>query len=882
MHSIEIRKQFLDYFQSKEHVIRPSSPLLPPPTDSTLLFTTAGMLQFKPLWAGGPLPFKRAATVQKCLRAGGKGSDLENVGKTLRHHTFFEMLGNFSFGDYFKEEAIKWAWEFVVEVVKLPAEKLWVSIYLDDDEAYNIWKNEIGIDVERIVRLGKKDNFWGPAGATGACGPCSEMYYDLGLEKGCGKPECKPGCDCERYLEFWNLVFPQFDQQENGDRKPLERRGIDTGMGLERLAFLLQDDANNNYETDLFRPIIDSLKRIAKEKYQDDKKVSYHVIADHIRALTFSISENIFPANEGRGYVLRRLLRRAVRHGRNLGITEPFLHKLVNPVIEIMRESYPGLLEAREQTTKIVLTEEERFQHTLDYGLSRLDGIIADLQRKKEKGISGADIFKLYDTYGFPLDIMEEIAEEKGLLLDHEGFEKLMLQQKERARNSWAGADKSEVKQIYKDIQKQHGEQNYVGYEETKTKTNILAIVVKGASKQEIGAGSEAEIFMSTTPFYFESGGQVGDTGLIVSNKGEAKVIATKKILPGMISHKIKVKQGTFSVNDEVEAVVDVERRLGIARHHTATHLLQYCLREVLGDHVKQSGSFVGPEKLRFDFTHFAAIDPDELVRIQDIVNQKIIDDAKVETYVLSLEEALKKRVLAFFGEKYGETVRVLDIGGYSKELCGGTHINATGQIGLFRITNESSIAGGIRRIEAVCGKVSNRLVNREEELLKSITVLLKTEPGKLVEKVKMVINENKQLTKIKDKTEQQGVIAKTDALIDKAKKIDGIKVVIANIGNIRIDLLRNLGDVLRDKMKSGVIVLGAPQKDKVALLVVVTKDLTVTGYHAGNIIKDIAVLVGGRGGGKPEAAQAGGKNPELLDQALAKVPEIIKKNNPH
>lgn len=876
MQSVEIRKKYLEFFKSKGHAIRPSSPLVPPPDDPTLLFTTAGMVQFKPLWAGAELPFKRAATVQKCLRAGGKGSDLENVGKTLRHHTFFEMLGNFSFGDYFKREAIQFAAEFVFDVLKMPKDKIWVSVYKNDDEALAIWRDEIGIKSDRMVRLGEKDNFWGPAGVSGACGPCSEIYYDLGPDYGCGSADCKPGCDCERYLEFWNLVFPQFYQNEDGSRKPLERKGIDTGMGLERLSFLLQDGAKNNYETDLFKPIVNECKKYAKVPYDGENKSSYHVVSDHIRALTFVFSEGVMPSNEGRGYVLRRLLRRAVRHGRKLGITEPFLYKLVDVVINIMKESYPELLETREQVTRIVLSEEERFQRTIDYGLSMLEEITEKLKKNNTATISGEDIFKLYDTYGFPVDLLQEIALEKSLNLDLSGFEKFMAGQKEKARQSWTGAEKANINPIYSEIKKDCGEQKFLGYEKIKLNAKVIAIVSEGKKINGLGKGKTGEVFLDQTPFYAEQGGQAGDTGKLVSAKGEIEVSDTKRIMQGVIVHKVLVENGEVNIGDEIEAVVDEDRRLSIMRHHTATHLLQYVLRQVLGDHVKQAGSLVAPHKLRFDFTHFAAITKEELSRIEQLVNIKVLEDVAADCYELPREEALKKGVLAFFGEKYGEVVRVLDIGGYSKELCGGTHVDKTGKIGYFRILSESSVAAGVRRIEACAGFESIKIANEEKEKLAIISEILKSEPESVLNKVRNLVNEHNSLSKEKEKLHADNVVSLSTQIIEKVQEINGIKVISENVGVISVENIRRLGDLLKEKIKSGIIVLGSNLDGKVSLLAVVTDDLVQKGYHAGKIIKEVSVVVGGSGGGKPNMAQAGGKNPELLDNALKKVREIV------
>jgi alanyl-tRNA synthetase len=877
MHSTEIRQKFLEFFKSKEHTIKSSSPLLPPSDDPSILFTTAGMVQFKPLWAGAPLDFKRASTLQKCLRAGGKGSDLENVGKTLRHHTFFEMLGNFSFGDYFKKEAIVWAWEFVQDVVKLPKENIWVSVYKNDDEAYDIWNKIVGISADRIVRLGDKDNFWGPAGITGACGPCSEIYFDLGAERGCGSPDCKPGCDCERYLEFWNLVFPQFYQMEDGTRKTLERRGIDTGMGLERLSFLLQKDAKNNYETDLFKPIVEKIKEFTNVKYEGANKQSFHVIADHVRALTFALGENIMPSNEGRGYVLRRLLRRAVRHARKLDITEPFLYKLVDNVVNIMKVTYPELIESSNHTKRIILGEEERFRHTIDYGLYMLEDIIKKLKDKNQDTLSGDEVFRLYDTYGFPVDLMQEVVSEKGLEIDFAGFEKLMNEQKDRARLSWTGVEKAEVNPLHKEILKKYGEEKFLGYEKLKINTNIISLIVNGKSVENMKAGETGEVFLKETPFYAESGGQVGDTGSLISNKGEAEVVDTKKVMQGVILHKVNVSAGGFAVGDNVEAIVDNERRLAISRHHTATHILQHALRQILGDHVKQSGSLVAPHKLRFDFTHFAPLEEVELVKIEEFVNEKIMEDADAACYELPLKEALEKGILAFFGEKYGDRVRVLDIGGYSRELCGGTHLNRAGKIGPFRIISESSVAAGIRRIEAVCGWESLKLINDDRNRLNQIGKLFKIDPENIVSEIKKLTDEHKKLSKDKEKRDLEGLKSKADKVL--SKFVNDIEVRTVNIGDAKIEHLRELSDKTVDDIKRNTIsVLGSFFEGKVNLIVVVTDDLIKKGYNAGKIVKEIAAIVGGTGGGKPNKAQGGGNKPELLDKALSEVDEIIKK----
>lgn len=876
MNSIQIRDKFLDFFHSHGHTIKPSSPLIPPPDDPTLLFTTAGMVQFKPLWAGEKLIFKRATTVQKCLRAGGKGSDLENVGKTLRHHTFFEMLGNFSFGDYFKKEAIIWAWEFINNVLKMPINNIWVSVYKNDDEAYSIWEKEIHIDKKKIVRLGEKDNFWGPAGVTGACGPSSEIYYDLGESRGCGSDSCRPGCDCERFIEFWNLVFPQFYQNEDGTRKQLERRGIDTGMGLERLAFLLQDEADNNYETDLFKPIVDKIKKFTNIAYESINKQSFHVIADHIRALTFALSENIMPSNEGRGYVLRRLLRRAVRHARKIDIKQPILYKLVDDVVGIMRSPYPELFESSAYVKKIILNEEERFQHTIDYGMYMLEEIINKIIKQKINVISGEDVFKLYDTYGFPVDLINEIVEERSLKIDIAGFERLMTEQKERARISWTGTEKSEIKPVYKQLIEKHGEQQFVGYKLLKLNTEIMAIVAGGKFRDSLNKNESGEVFLKQTPFYAESGGQIGDTGMLVWNGGEAFVEDTQKIISGVISHSVKVKNGVLNIGDKIDAIVDEQRRLSIERHHTATHLLQYALRQIIGDHVKQSGSMVAPNKLRFDFTHFSPLSQEEIFKIENFINENIMDDKPANCYEMRLKEALDKGILAFFGEKYGDTVRVLDIGGYSKELCGGTHVDRTGKIGLFRITGESSVSAGIRRIEAVCGTESLKLINEERQKIGIINNMFKTDPENVITEIKKIMEEYKILLKSKEQSDLDNILSSADAIVNSVKIINNVNIITYALKDVKVEHMRILGDILKDKIKSGIIVLASVKDQKVSLIAVLTKDLVNKGYNAGVIVKQLSSIIGGTGGGKPDMAQAGGKNIEMVDKALEKIYSII------
>lgn len=875
MNAQKIRQAFLQFFADRGHAIKPSDGLIPS-SDPTLLFTSAGMVQFKPFWTDAPLSFKRAASCQKCLRVGGKDSDLENVGKTLRHHSFFEMLGNFSFGEYFKQEAIEWAWEFVVEVMGLERERLWVSVFEDDDEAYALWNKGIGIPAEKIVRLGNKDNFWGPAGSSGPCGPCSEIYFDRGAEWGCGKPSCRPGCDCERYFEFWNLVFPQFYQEPSGKRRSLQRRGIDTGMGLERLALLAQR-VDSNYETDLFNPIIAGLKAITSVTYDRHSQTPYHVIADHIRALTFTISENIFPSNEGRGYVVRRLLRRAVRFGRKLGLEKPFLYQLVASVVEVMKDAYPELLERREHVSRIILAEEERFGDTLTLGLEKLDEIAEALERKDENLIPGVEVFKLYDTYGFPPELTDEVAQEKNLSINWPAFEEEMEKQRERGRRAWKGMAEKEILPGYRKLKKETPPTEFLGYEKLALRTRILAILKDGKKTGTAGPGQAVEVILEQTPFYAEAGGQVGDTGLIQSQTGKMKVTDTVSPLEGLIIHQGTLVDGKLEAGEKVEALVDQARRRDIERHHTATHLLQHALREILGEHVSQAGSFVGPDYFRFDFTHFEALKKEEIDRVELRVNEVILNDDPVKVYYLPLEEAKKQGALAFFGEKYGETVRMIDVGGYSRELCGGTHVNRSGEIGLFFITQENSIASGVRRIEAVCGKKAYQKIMGERDLLAGVVHRLKTTPEQLVAKLEKIGDRIKSLENEKLTILRKQAGADLDILIKEANLVSGFKVVAANLGSAGMEILRSAADNMKQKMGSGIAVFGSASRNKVYLVVTVTPDLVKKGYHAGEIIKQVARIVGGSGGGRADLAQAGGKEPAQLSKALSAVPRIIQ-----
>ncbi|MDP8262855.1 MAG: alanine--tRNA ligase [Candidatus Ancaeobacter aquaticus] len=873
MEAVKIRKTYLDFFKSKKHVIKPSDALIPS-SDPSLLFTTAGMVQFKALYSGAPLDFSRATTVQKCLRAGGKGSDLENVGKTLRHHTFFEMLGNFSFGDYFKEEAIAWAWEFLIDVLKMPKEKIYISVYKDDDEAYDIWTKKMGIPADHMVRLGKKDNFWGPAGTTGACGPSSEIYYDLGKEKSCGSPDCAVGCDCERFIEFWNLVFPQFNQEEDGKLLPLERKGIDTGMGLERLALLLQG-VSNNYETDLFAPIIKDIGSHTSEPYEKDNKYAYHVIADHIRALTFALSENILPANEGRGYVMRRILRRAVRYGRKLDIMEAFLYKLVPVVVSIMKEAYPELEKSREHVSSIIKSEEERFHLTLDSGMSLLDEIL--IKSEKKKVLVGEDVFKLYDTYGIPIDIIRDIARDEEYTVDELGFEKLMVSQRERARSNWKGAKQADELVLYQEIRNKYGRTEFVGYDKTSCETEISTIIKEGKVIETAQVGDEVEVIVKKTPFYAESGGQVGDIGEMTTDAMRTEVMDTRKVGDDVYIHLSKVLKGTVKAGETVHICVDESKRNATARNHTATHILHNVLRRVLGNHVKQAGSLVEPERLRFDFTHVKALTKREIERIEELVNEEIMVNHKVTIHSESLEDVKKMDVIALFNEKYGEKVRVVNIGEVSKELCGGMHVIRTGDIGIFKIVVETSVAAGIRRIEAYCGKEALAYIKNNETVIDDLSQLLKSPADDLLSRVQKLQEENKALLKEKEQLNKKEIAGKFDDMLSQAVDVKGVSVLGAEIDNTSMDMLRDIVDALKLKLKSGVIVLGSTCEGKVSMVCSVTQDLVKKGLSASDIVKKVAKVVGGGGGGRKDMASAGGKDPSKLKEALLSAQKVVE-----
>jgi len=872
----ELRKLFLDYFAARGHKIVPSSPLVPR-NDPTLLFTNAGMVQFKSVFLGEDVrDYKRATTSQKCVRAGGKHNDLENVGHTARHHTFFEMLGNFSFGDYFKKDAIAFAWDFLTEVVKLPKEKLWVTIYKDDDEAFHLWQDVAKIPAERIVRLGEKDNFWS-MGDTGPCGPCSEIIIDQGEEISCGKPDCAVGCDCDRYLEIWNLVFMQYNRDETGKLTPLPKPSIDTGMGLERLASVVQK-VRTNFETDLFQSIIKHIAALAGVPYHKDEQsdISYQVIADHLRAMTFLISDGVLPSNEGRGYVLRRIVRRASRYARLIGINKPILYKLTGAVVDEMREAYPELVDSREHVAKVVLNEEERFATTLESGLALLNDTAERLKASGATAIPGDVLFKLYDTFGFPLDLVADMARDLHLELDEDGYRRAMQEQREKARASWAGSGEQKVKPVYKELSASVAKQVFIGYETIEGTGSVIAIIKGDSMVSEAHEGNEVEILLDQTPFYASSGGQVGDKGELLGEAAKFEVLDTIKPAENLIVHKGRVKKGTFKTGDAVLAKVEADDRADTARHHTVTHILHATLRSVLGEHVKQAGSFVSPGRLRFDFTHYTALTDRERERIEEIVNERIIENHPVETVVMDIDQAVASGAMALFDEKYGDKVRVVTVKEVSKELCGGTHTNASGDIGSFKIISEAGVAAGVRRIEAVAGRRAYQLYKREEQDLREIAQLLKTADLDVVPRVEKLVAQVRSLEKEIDHYKHKLQSSQAGDVMSEVKEVKGVKVLVKRVDNMEQKDLRDFGDKLRDKLGSGILALGSAKDDKVSLLVMVTKDLT-TRFHAGQIIKQMASILGGTGGGKPDLAQTGGKDPAKLDAALDALYAIIK-----
>lgn len=859
MRARDIRETFLSFFEKKEHRIVKSSSLIPQ-GDPTLLFTNAGMNQFKNVFLGiEKRDYSRAASCQKCMRVSGKHNDLEQVGKTYFHHTFFEMLGNFSFGDYFKEKAIEFAWELLTDIYKIPEDRLFVSVFEDDEEAYKIWKEKIGIPDDKIKRFGEEDNFWA-MGDTGPCGPCSEIYYTF--EDGSS-------------IELWNLVFMQFFRDEKGELHPLPKPSIDTGMGLERLATVLQGK-RSNFDTDLFKPLIDFACEETGQDYgmggEDD--IAIRVIADHCRAITFLINDGVLPSNEGRGYVLRRIIRRAFRYGKKLGVEKPFLYKGIPVVVNIMKDFYPELVHSKEQISKLCYFEEERFGNTLSVSMNYLENAIEEAIKKGENIIEGDKIFKLYDTFGFPLDLAMEIAQEKGVSIDISGFEREMEKQKEKGRESWKGGDGRE-KAKYESIT--HLKTEFVGYETLNSSSKVLAIFKGSQRVKSLKEGEEGEIILDITPFYAEAGGQVGDKGIIEGENSSAIVKDTKKFLENVIIHHVKMEKGNISEGDNVFARVDEKLRSATQRNHTATHLLHRALREVLGPHVKQSGSLVSPEKLRFDFTHFSALHPEEIKKVEEMVNEWILANLPVIYEFKDYNDAIKEGAIAIFEEKYGERVRVLKVGDISMELCGGTHVRMTGDIGAFRIISEGSISAGVRRIEALTGLAVVDYWRKESRILENLTEELKVKTEEIVDEVIKL----KQMLKEKEREVQRikrmNFKNKIKEWIEKAEVVNGFKIVVKRIeDDIEKEILREISDMLKDGIGKGVVLLGSKQKERAYLLASVTSDVTEK-IHAGNLVKELAKIVGGGGGGRADFAEAGGSKPELIDMALEKGLELIK-----
>ena len=868
----EIRKRFLDFFESKGHYVGKSSSLIPN-NDKSLLLINSGMTPLKNYFSGVEVPpSKRMSTCQKCIRTG----DIENVGKTARHGTFFEMMGNFSFGDYFKPEAITWAWEFITEHLNIPVEKLWVTVYLDDDQAHDFWEKEIGVPADRIVRLGKDDNFWEIG--LGPCGPCSEIYFDRGEKYGCGSPDCKPGCDCDRYLEFWNLVFTQFDRQEDGTYPELANKNIDTGMGLERMACIMQD-VDNIFEIDTIKYIIQGIEELANIKYgEDDKKdVSVRIITDHMRAMSFLIADGVLPSNEGRGYVLRRLLRRAARHGKLLGIKEDFLYKLYDRVKEVSGEAYPELVEKESYVKKVIKIEEEKFNETLDQGVEILNGYIAELKEANETVLSGDKAFKLYDTYGFPLDLTEEILEEQGFGIDEEGFHKEMEEQRQRARADRGAMEDEGWKEDPLSTLDESVASTFDGYKNLNVSGKVTAIVKEDEIVEMINEGEKAIIVLNETSFYAEGGGQAGDIGTLENEDAIFEVVDTRKGANNTIKHIGFVKKGQIKVSDALESKVNKEVRMASARNHTATHLLHEALKEVLGDHVNQAGSLVTPERLRFDVTHFEPISKEELKAVEEKVNKAILDALEVNCEIMNINDAKEKGAMALFGEKYGNEVRVVSMGDYSVELCGGTHLTNTSQVGLFKILSEGGVAAGVRRIEAITGHAVYEYLTNRDNMINEVCSALKTKEDNLVQRANHLVEENKALAKELHETKTKLNLQSVDSLLDAKVEINGVNLLCAKFEDIDMNTLKETADTLRDKVGSGVVVLSNVADNKVNFVVTATQDVIEKGIHSGNIVREVAKIANGKGGGRPNMAQAGATDVSKVDEALSYASEVVK-----
>ncbi|RDU22956.1 alanine--tRNA ligase [Anaerosacchariphilus polymeriproducens] len=868
----ELRKMFLNFFESKDHLVMKSFSLVPH-NDNSLLLINSGMAPLKPYFTGQEIPpSKRVATCQKCIRTG----DIENVGKTARHATFFEMLGNFSFGDYFKKEAISWTWEFLTEVVGLDPDRLYPSVYVEDEEAFQIWNEHIGIEESRIFKLGKEDNYW--EHGAGPCGPCSEVYYDRGEKYGCGSLDCTVGCECDRYIEVWNNVFTQFENDGNGNYQELEQKNIDTGMGLERLAAVVQD-VESIFDIDTIEAIRNNVCKIANVTYKKDdlKDISIRLITDHIRSATFMISDGIMPSNEGRGYVLRRLIRRAARHGKLLGIDGKFLAGLSETVIIESKDGYPELDEKKNFIFKVLTQEEDKFNKTIDQGLTILEEMQDEMKKSGNKQLSGENAFKLYDTYGFPLDLTLEILEEKGFTIDEAGFNKAMEEQREKARNArkvtnYMGADATIYEEIDPSITS-----TFVGYDSLKHESEILVLTSESEIVEALTEGDVGTIFVAETPFYATSGGQTADVGIIKSLEGEFIVHDTVKMLGGKIGHIGRMKKGMLKVSDKVQLIVDENKRKAIGKNHSATHLLQKALRIVLGNHVEQAGSDVNADRLRFDFSHFSSLTKEEIENVERIVNEKIAEALPVETQIMKIEDAKKTGAMALFGEKYGEEVRVVKMGDFSTELCGGTHVENTGAISAFKIISETGVAAGVRRIEALSSNAVFEYYDNLENIIQKAAKIVKAAPNNLIEKLETFMSEYKALQSENESLKAKAAQDAMGDVMDQVVEIEGIKLLAVRVDDVDMNGLRDLGDQLKGKIGEGVIVIASAVGEKVNLIAMATEEAMKKGAHAGNLIKEIAGLVGGGGGGRPNMAQAGGKNPAGIDAAIQESIKVLR-----
>lgn len=871
----EIRKAYLDFFESKDHLVHESYSLVPPAADKSLLLINAGMAPLKDYFLKIEEPPRhRMTTCQKCIRTG----DIDNVGKTDRHGTFFEMLGNFSFQDYFKKEAIEYAWEFMTGVMGVAPEKLWVSVYLEDDEAFDLWNQHIGVPKERIVRLGKEDNFWEMT--VGPCGPCSEIYIDRGEHRGCGSKDCKPGCDCDRFVEVWNLVFSEFDKDENGNYTKLAEPNIDTGMGLERMAIVMTD-ANNIFEVEPVATILRAVEKLSDFNYGDTKKtdVSIRIITDHIRAMSFLIADGVLPSNEGRGYVLRRIIRRAHQHGRQLGISTNFLPELVDVVVENWGEVYPELLERKEQVKKVVSVEANKFDETIEQGNQILDKKLNDLMLLGTKQLSGEDAFKLYDTYGFPFELTLEILSERGFDVKIEDFKEEMEKQRERARNARSDAENSgwDKSQLGALMAKRIFETVFRGYDAYKLDTEIESILIDGEEVDQVSSGQDCMLILKETPFYGESGGQIGDIGTITKDGNTLQVTDSKKGPNGIVLHHGKVLEGSFKINDEVHARIERSRRKDIARNHSCTHLLHQALKDVLGEHVVQKGSLVTENRARFDFSHFEGMTDEELRRVEALVNEKILEGLAVIIREVPIAEAREMGAQALFGEKYGDVVRVVKMGDYSIELCGGTHVTNTNDIGMFKIISESGVASGVRRIEAVTGREVYQYMSQLENMVTETASIFKSNKKDLVDKAHQVTEEMKELKREIEKLNSKLMSIESESIYEEVKQINGCNVLLKDFDGMEVNAMRDLGDKIKDKLGSVVLVFVSKESEKVSIMISATKDLVGKGVHSGKIIKEVAAILGGNGGGRPDMAQAGAKDATKVKEALDKAEALIR-----